>query len=180
MSLKRQKKYMSHLPVLKLIFEVCDIKTVFEYGCGIHSTSFFLEHSEFVTSVEMNHLKWYDKLKSEMKSDKLDLSFRLTHEAIDYFKSTNKNYDLIFVDGDRDLRKECVITAVNKTDIITLHDVDLTWRRFTHKGWLKVNDEIPENYRIITMQLENPSTTVYTSNLQLFDFLKQYNSTVIR
>lgn len=75
MSIWRQAKHTSHLPVLELIFKYANIKNVFEYGCGSFSTKFFVDHAPSVTSVEMNKKTWYEKVKSEIISDKLNLSF---------------------------------------------------------------------------------------------------------
>lgn len=174
----RQKKMASHLPVLELIFNHSDVRNVFEYGCGIYSSSFFVNHAESVISVEMNKKAWYDKVKKEIKSEKFNLLFISGLNAIEYFKSTNKNYDLVFVDGDGVLRKDCVYNAFGKADTIAVHDVDLTWKRWKHKGWLDM--VVPNDYKVITMKTEEPSTTVYTKNQKLFDELKKEKSVCVK
>ena len=178
MSAARQKKMSSHLPVLELLFKYSDIKTVFEYGCGNHSTNFFVSHAQSVVSVEMNRIAWVEKLKKEIKSDKLNLLFIKGLEAIEYFKSTNKSYDLVFVDGDGQLRRNCASNAFGRAETIVVHDINLTWKRWRHKGWLSM--EVPGEYKIITMNLAYPATTVYTKNQKLFDELKKENSILIR
>ena len=38
-------KYGSHLPILGTIFSNCNISSVFEFGCGLFSTAFFLKYA---------------------------------------------------------------------------------------------------------------------------------------
>jgi len=177
MSDRRQRMMSSHLGVLELIFKHSNVKSVFEYGCGNYSTNFFIKNAESIISVEMNRMAWVDKLKNEIKSDKLNLLFIRGLAAIEYFKSTNKTYDLVFVDGDGRLRLNCVFNSFGKAETIAVHDVNLTWKRARHKGWL--NMEVPGDYKVITMNIAYPSTTVYTRNDNLLTELKKENDVVI-
>jgi hypothetical protein len=58
-----KRKYASHLSTLEIIFAHSNIKDVFEYGCGRYSTKFFIDHANTVTSVEMHHEKWSNRVK---------------------------------------------------------------------------------------------------------------------
>ena len=177
MSVWRQAKHTSHLPVLELIFKHSNIKDVFEYGCGDYSTKFFVDHAQAVTSVEMNKKAWYEKVKSNIASDNLNIMFIDGGPAsIEYFKSTDKVWDLVFVDGDRVSRKDCVINAFGKAEIIAVHDIHLTWKRCIHRGWKNI--VVPDIYKIITMDFY-PGTTVYTLNKSLFEELKKHPKGIV-
>lgn len=174
MSESRQRKHSSHLPVLELLFKYSKINDVFEYGCGVYSTNFFVEHAKTVTSIEMNKQIWYDKISKEIQSDKLKLLFIDDGEkSIEYFKSTNKIYDLVFVDGDSKFRKDCAYGSFGLAETIAVHDVNLTWKRWKHKGWSV--EDVPHPYKAISMNIACPSTTVYTKNCDLFNNLKNQN-----
>jgi hypothetical protein len=177
MSESRQKKHASHLPVLELIFKYSNIKDVFEYGCGSYSTNFFVNNAENIISIEMNRKIWYDKIKSEIVSDKFNLLYIEGIAAIEYFKSTDKNYDLVFVDGDNKLRRDCAYNSFGKAETIAVHDVNLTWRRWKHRGWSI--EDVPSSYKTIVMDIANPATTVYTKNEKLFNELQKEKSIVI-
>ena len=174
----RQLCHASHLPVLELLFQHAQIKNVFEYGCGNFSTNFFITHAESVTSVEMNKIRWYEEIKNNLASDKLTILFKQGQEAIDYFNGLDKKFDLVFIDGDGRSRKDCTQNTMKKSDIIAVHDIDLTWRRWRNRGWLKL--EVPDNYKIITMNLDYPAVTIYTTNDALFTELKKHKSFVIK
>ena len=81
MSISRQRKYASHLPVMELLFKYSDIKNVFEYGCELYSTKFFIDHALSITSIEMQNQKWHDKIKKELISDKLNLQCMVGNDA---------------------------------------------------------------------------------------------------
>lgn len=174
MNISRQRKYGSHLPVMELLFKYSDIKNVFEYGCGLYSTKFFIGHALSITSIEMQNKKWYDKIKKELISDKLNLQCMVGNEdAISYFNSTTAKYDFVFVDGIE--RQKCVMAAIGRSDIIAVHDIGL---RAMKKEWHLV--KVPENYGIIIMGIDYPSTTVFTSNKNLFNNLGKHPSVIIK
>lgn len=177
MSEARQKKHASHLPVLELIFKNSDIKDVFEYGCGVYSTRFFVDHAKTVISVEMNRKIWYDKIKLEIVSDNFNLLYIEGADAIKYFNSTNKIYDMVFVDGDNASRRACAYNSFGKAETIAVHDVNLTWKRWKHRGWSVA--DVPSPYKTIVMDVGNPATTVYTKNLSLFNELRKEKSIVM-
>jgi len=175
--MNRQKKYASHLPVLKLIFDFVDVKNVFEYGCGIYSTKFFTERASLVTSVEMTRVEWYEKVKKEIVSDKLNLLFMLGDTAsVDYFNKETTKYDMVFVDGQA--RLDCTKNAFGKTDIIVIHDLSARWYGRKSHGWVTMN--VPNDYKMIIMNIAHPPTAIYTSNEKLFNELKKYKSTVFK
>jgi hypothetical protein len=181
MSESRQRKHDSHLPVLELIFKHSSIKDIFEYGCGSYSTNFFVKNAKSITSVEMNREIWYNKMKSEISSDKLNLLFiKGGPDSIEYFKSTGKIYDLVFVDGDNSSRKDCTYASFGKSETVAVHDVNLTWRRWKHRGWSDFEKCVPSDYKIIVMNMDYPATTVYTKNDHLFLELQKEKSIVIR
>lgn len=156
-------KYATHLPILQYIFKTVQIKTVFEYGCGLYSTRFFIDNAEKVESVEMQDEKWFQRIYNEIDSKKLTLSLMIgENDAIQYFKSLNKKYDLIFVDGIA--RENCIKESFHKSDIIVVHDTNRKTCRFYQKTIL-----IPNTYKFINICKYKPATGIYTNNYNLFD-----------
>lgn len=169
----REHKYRSHLPVLKIIFDFTSIQNVFEYGCGLYSTKFFVEHAGKITSIEMQSQQWYDKVKKNIISDKLELFCKLGEtDAIEYFKKLNRQYDLIFVDGI--VREDCVRNAIGQSDIIVVHDLSLIRWEQKWKNIVAISDP----YCAIIMELEWPNTAVITSNKELLLHLQEFKSTI--
>ena len=61
----------SHVPIFLKLFKTFDIKSVFEYGIGLHSTPLFVENCDRVLSIEMNThaldgMLWYDKVVQDL------------------------------------------------------------------------------------------------------------------
>jgi predicted O-methyltransferase YrrM len=111
----------THLPILNRLLAERKIKDVLEFGCGLFSTKCFVDHGCNVTSIEMQHEEWASKVKAELPSVNLILSLGpFEWEEIDL----KPRYDLIFVDGHRDSRPECMEWAKDKTDLIVAHDTE--------------------------------------------------------
>ncbi len=85
--------------------------SIFEFGSG-NSTLFFAERVKNVTTVEHN-ADWYNKLKEKLPGNvELILSKSdLKEDYLDGLKKSDKNYDIIFIDGIH--RVGCCYTAVN-------------------------------------------------------------------
>jgi predicted O-methyltransferase YrrM len=144
----------THLPVFDLLFNHHRIKTVLEFGCGLFSTKKFTDEGCIVTSIEMQHKEWFDKVKSELPGVDLRLAIgKDTWES----EPLNERYDLIFVDGHGDSRPECLMWAKNHTDLIVAHDTEhpyYEWHRADMSGFDKqLFDEL------------TPTTTVWTKSV---------------
>ncbi len=128
------------LPVLEAITHVFDIDEALEFGAGIWSTFCLTRNCNAVTSIE-NVEEWIDTIR-ENYSHKNNLNIvHWTKPMNDYLKETDKNFDLIFVDGND--RIECLNDSINRSPIIVCHD--------THQakmGW--INAIIPEYYKQLT------------------------------
>ena len=84
---------------------------VFEFGSG-NSTLYFAKRVKQVTSVEHNS-EWYNKLKSKIPNSS-NLILSKSDGMEDYItelKQSNKNYDIIIIDGI--YRNECCFIATN-------------------------------------------------------------------
>ena len=173
--MSRESKYSSHLPVLKLIFDFIDIKSVFEYGCGMYSTRFFVDRCDKIVSIEMQNEKWYEKVQKEIVSNKLNLYCLLGDvSGIDNFKLTNEKYDLVFVDGIN--REECVRNAFDRTEIIVIHDIgERRWNQVWKKSVI-----VPDRFNVIVVKIATPPTTVITSNKELLCQLQKFESIIIK
>lgn len=127
----------THLPVLQEIFKTRKIKDVLEFGCGMFSTKFFVESGCNVTSIEMQHKEWFDKVSAEFPDIKLYLALGpMAWKGIKLFR----RYDLIFVDGHGDSRPDCMMWAKDHTDLIIAHDTEdgyYKWERADMSGFDK-------------------------------------------
>lgn len=126
----------THLPVFEDLFKRFQIKTVLEFGCGMFSTAMFVNAGCDVTSIEMQNKSWYDKVKSELPTVDLRLALG-PHEWEEL--DLKPRYDLIFVDGHRDSRPDCLIWAKDHTDLIVAHDTEhpaYDWGRADMSGFV--------------------------------------------
>tara|TARA_R110002110_G_scaffold96358_4_gene248299 strand:- start:452 stop:946 length:495 start_codon:yes stop_codon:yes gene_type:complete len=124
--------YSTHLPILKNIIDNTDIKSVFEFGSGLHSTQLFAENCDDVITCDIDE-EWYNTISDKFKDYK-NVSPILhkdhewgskTPESIAYLKQLNRRFDLIFIDcGDAPTRPHCVNAASKFTDLIIAHDTD--------------------------------------------------------
>jgi len=170
--MSKKKRYSSHLIVLDAIFKSVSIKNVFEYGCGLYSTKFFVDNAISVESVEMQSQEWYEKIKNEMANTSKNLSLKCmlgADDAIKYFDQLNKKYDLVFVDGwGGQGRVKCVEHAFNKTPIIVVHDV---YCKKPNK-YIK-NMKVDSKYKYIEIEVRKPHTGIYTTNINLINKIKE-------
>ena len=97
------------------IIQTYNIQSILEIGCGLSSTSLFLDYTSDLTTYEDNN-EWA-KIVSE----------RFNHEVKTYtpgiLKITQK-YDLIFIDGPSgsENREGSFISSINKSKFVLIHD----------------------------------------------------------
>jgi glycosyltransferase involved in cell wall biosynthesis len=120
--------YATHLPVLKAIGKLLNPHRIIEFGCGIHSTSCFLDRIYFpklekLDSFESDH-EWYDKCIVKYKDDpRLQLFYSTEQESLKL--ASSYKYDLAFVDGATfAMRVPTVAYAKALAPVIILHDVE--------------------------------------------------------
>lgn len=140
----------THLPVFEKLFKERKIYKVLEFGCGMFSTKFFTDQGCSVTSIEMQHEEWADKVRQETPANVILCLGPMDWQKLDL----DDSYDLIFVDGHGDSRPECLMWAKDKTNLIVAHDTEhpyYGWDRADMSGFTKtVHDEL------------SPWTTVWT------------------
>ena len=140
----------THLPVFESLFRRYPIKTVLEFGCGMFSTAMFVNAGCDVTSIEMQNKPWYDKVKAELPT----VDLRLALGPFEWEELVLKpRYDLIFVDGHRDSRPECLEWAKAHTDLIVAHDTE-----HPYYGWDRAN---MDGFRVKIHKELSPWTTVW-------------------
>jgi len=156
--------YSTHMPVLEWILKKLDIKRVFEFGMGEFSSELFWNNCKRVISVEMQDIKWYEKMEKKMgeilKSGKGDENhvlyymgdpLRGVEQLADHYK--DERFDLIFVDGSGYSRFAQAQEAFKHTDIVVLHDTEsevYCWERI----------KMPEYWEAYEYRERNPWTTV--------------------
>lgn len=124
---------------------------VFEWGAG-GSTIWFARHCEFVTTVEGRDrwVKWVNvRLREEGLSHKMSVLHRPLPALNAYVAAIdaieNESLDLVSVDGERQVRSQCIAAAVPKVKpggYLLLDnsnwDFDLTL-----EGWTRLNFKAP-------------------------------------
>ena len=133
----------THLPIWDELFKARKIKTILEFGCGLFSTQKFVDQGCEVTSIEMQHQEWFDRVKLAIPGVNLLL-------ALGPFEWRNlpleARYDAIFVDGHGDSRPECLMWAKDHTDLIVSHDTEhgyYGWERADMSGFKEtVHDDL--------------------------------------
>ena len=151
------------LPVLEAVCHVFDVENTLEFGAGIWSTFSLIRNCKSVTSIE-NVKEWVDKVKKDY-SYKNNLN--IIHWEVpmhEYLKETDKDFDLIFIDGDD--RLQCLNNSINRAPIIICHD---THRKVMDWG----NAIIPDYYNQLTYTGCDPylTTIFYHNKLNLKDVL---------
>jgi hypothetical protein len=165
------KKIASHLPVLEFIYSIRPFYNVLEFGCGNYSTKYFDGICNNVTSIEMKSYEWYEKIKKEVKM--ADVKFMKIEEITNWINENNKYYDLIFVDGIN--RRECIDISFNKAPVIALHDHGLRAAKLGFFKQLKKYD----NYELVMLDIAQPTTSLFISDVKLLSELKKHNKYVI-
>lgn len=128
------------LPVLEAICHVYEIDTAVEFGAGLWSTFCLTRNCKSVISIE-NVKEWCDVVKNEYNHrNNLDV-IHWTKPMNEYLKTTDKSFDLIFIDGEN--RVQCLNDSINRAPIIVCHD--------THQAVLNWKDaNIPDSYKQLT------------------------------
>lgn len=163
--------YSNHIHLFLKLFEYNKFKSVFEYGCGLGSTPFFLDHCEKVVAVEMQEESWYNKVKSELQNHKniknLQLYCDLSENSFNFIKNEKnyKDFDLVFVDGIH--RGDCInlCLSLGYKHIVT-HDTE---DKVYPYGWEKI--KVPEGYFRYDFKQYRNWTTVFTNDEKLYNFL---------
>lgn len=117
----------THLPILEKMLEKHQYKKVLEFGCGLFSTKFFIDHGCDLISVEMQNEDWMHAVHSHYP--KADIRLALGPDAWRELNLEGK-YDMIFVDGHGDSRPECMEWAKDHTDLIIAHDTEHPYYRW--------------------------------------------------
>jgi hypothetical protein len=162
--------YSNHIHFFTKLFEYKKFKSVFEYGCGLGSTPFFLDNCQQVMALEMQDEEWYNKVKTELSkhkhNKKLQLYFDLSDNSFDFIKQKNyKKFDLVFVDGI--YRGDCIniCLALGHKYIVT-HDTE---DKVYPYGWDKII--IPNGYYRYDFKEYRNWTTIFTNDVKLYNFL---------
>jgi protein-L-isoaspartate O-methyltransferase len=125
----------THLPVLNALLARGNVRKVLEFGCGLFSTKCFSDAGCDVTAIEMQDEDWYRRVRQALPTVKMHLALGpMAWKGI----PLDERYDLIFVDGHRDSRPDCLMWAKDHTDLIVAHDTEhhyYQWNRADMSGF---------------------------------------------
>lgn len=162
--------YSNHIHFFIKLFELKKFHKIFEYGCGLGSTPFFLDHCERVVAIEMQSEDWYNKVKKRLSKygDKLDLHCQIGLDGFDFIEKTDGDFDLVFVDGIA--RGECINKAFELGySYVVTHDTE----DFVYPyGWDKI--KIPAGYLRYDFKEYNNWTTIFTTDTDLYKKLVEW------
>jgi len=166
--------YSNHIHFFTKLFEYKKFKSVFEYGCGLGSTPFFLDNCKRVVSVEMQEEEWYNKVKKELLSHKhgrkLKLHCKISDDSFNFIKSENEMFDLVFVDGI--FRGDCINVCLELGyKYIVTHDTE---DKVYPYGWDKIN--LPDGYLRYDFKQYGNWTTIFTDDIRLYNYLFDWKS----
>jgi hypothetical protein len=137
---------------------------LFEFGSG-NSTLFFASLVDHVYTVEHDR-KWFDKLKSRLPENSTAFFRDLDNGYETCIRETNKNFDVIFVDGRK--RNKCIKTAVHclkKDGILVLDDSERSYYREGINFLLSHNFKKIEFWGISHRYFHNKATAVFYKTL---------------
>lgn len=155
------KDNSTHLPILRYVLDKIGKCNIFEYGMGMYSTTLFSENAEKLIAIEMEDENFLSKISKCNFKDNVILHCMLGKDsAIEYFKSLELKFDIVFVDGHCESRWKCINESFGKCDIIIAHDTETA-----SYNWNLVN--LPENYLWLDIRIHNPWTSVITNNTDL-------------
>lgn len=156
-------RFATHLKLLEKILEFKKIDSVIEFGMGHNSTTFFIDKIKDLTSVEMQSEDWYNQIY-ELYKERSNWNPIKSIGPNEIFNLDYNNVDLVFVDGHGETRAKCVNYMSKYSDIIVAHDTEA-------EKVYKWNDVKLENYFVFTDRREQPWTTVWTKDKNLYNFL---------
>jgi hypothetical protein len=149
---RKNRRYASHLPVLKYLFDEYDIKNVIELGMGNHSTPFFLEQDiESLVSVETDR-DWIQICKE--KHGVSNRQIIVYHHDVESLNHITSDYDLGFVDcKPNSIRGACVNKLIDSgVNIIVMHDFEPQFQ--DGYGYKKIS--LSEDYQLLVYQNQEP------------------------
>jgi hypothetical protein len=157
--------YASHLPILEAILRRRGrFKTVLEFGMGFFSTPFFVQNSDYVTSVETESKDWYRTITGQNQSTNLNAILRIGPETDLFPDLFGRSWDLVFCDGAANTRAAVAEKAQGSTSVVVCHDSSARGDRYDMVSladgwvWVDVMDHVPW-------------TAVETNDLELADFI---------
>ncbi len=161
--------YSNHIHFFLKLFEYKKFNSVFEYGCGLGSTPFFLDNCQKVVAVEMQEQSWYEKVKIELEKHKngknLKLHCDLTTDSFNFIKNEKNRFDLVFVDGI--YRGDCINVCLELGyKYIVTHDTE---DKVYPYGWENIN--LPKGYYRYDFKEYRNWTTIFTNDLKLYNLL---------
>lgn len=158
--------YSTHLEYINSVFEFKgSLKNIVEFGMGNYSTELLINNGDNVISIEMQSDEWYDKMVDNFSDKKNWTSYKLigpyTFKEINYPEFV----DMSFVDGHGGSRPDCINFMMDMgCPIIFSHDTEEPGYQ-----WYRVKDNT--NYKKIEFKKYSNWTTVWTTDIKLFDFL---------
>lgn len=158
--------YSTHLEHLdKIITFIGKPKNSVEFGTGNYSTDFLIKNSEQLMSIEMQSEKWFNEIVNKFKgNNNWEYFCSIGPKKFLELKYPN-NVDFSFVDGHGDSRPECINFMMSKNcPVIVAHDTEELGY-----GWNRV--ETNNGYKKIDFKKHKNWTTLWTNNIQLFDYL---------
>jgi hypothetical protein len=150
---------VSYLPILQLLFDKISIRSVFEFGMSLDSTSFFLSKCDKVISIEMENRRNFNKVAKSFLQNKNFVPAQMINpfSAVESFHSLNQYFDLVFVNGHTKSRWDQINVAFQNTNLIVVQDTEKE-----EYGWDKV--VMPDTWLWFDIRNLTPWTSIITNS----------------
>jgi predicted O-methyltransferase YrrM len=143
MSLRVEKPYTTHMPVLAAIPRLTRVERVLELGCGDFSTLTFLNRSIYPQLQALHSWEddraWMERVQSAVADDpRIEMEYIQDWDA-SLSARDMADYDLIFVDNGRQFQERAatirtVMERAVPRNIVVIHDFEFTTYRIAAQG----------------------------------------------
>jgi len=137
-----------------------------EFGCGLYSTPWLLNHGRNLTTFELNE-KWYNSIYATIDEDsRKRWTCTIVEDEVESAKSLPP-CDMVFVDGGAaDKRYQVVQQCINANiaKAIVMHDTE-------RSSMLYSNIQLPYTWYYVRIENDMPWTSVCTTNRGLIGLL---------
>lgn len=169
----------SHIPVLKAIGEVKNIKSVIELGTGLFSLKTLLDknifrHIEKIYSYETSDF-WIEYMKSQFSDNRWEIHIIKSIDEMAKDMRKVAPVDMVFVDGIYDHRLYVLNHLKDLSDLFVLHDCELDcFRDIMENGFkYKFVYESPE-YRHTAIFSQTIDVSKISWNIKWDDSFKRW------
>jgi hypothetical protein len=167
--------YGSHLPILEVVYEHIPRGQALEFGCGLRSTPWLLNHFATLMSVETD-IKWIAETVEHIEEKpRRRWNYMIMGDELEYFFEALDHVDLVLVDGANIKMRRTIaqtVLCLGMAKVLVLHDSEQPC--FGYNQLM-----IPDGWTLVQCKHGMPWTAVLTKDPALIaDLKKQFTCDV--